>query len=153
MQPEPIESSTRRFLTTNQAGPSNAFQYGNLSEHLPSAERRNSLEEDDGDSSEWSHESSVAEFTVPEERRLQEQLRRLNLNDTHETRPKPSFQRISEYENALSPLPPRKENDGPGFKIIKRKGNRLSGPQLDNFPNGIPPYLQLHISHRQISPK
>ncbi len=66
------------------------------------------------------------------------QLRRLRLDEGIESKPKASFQRISEYENALSPSPPRKQNEGPGFKVVKHKGkNTLEGTEFDKFPNGM----------------
>jgi hypothetical protein len=73
---------------------------------------------------------------------LAERLRRLNVDGDLATRPKPSVQRISEYENASLPPTPKKQNEGPAFKIIKKKGHTLDGPQLETFPNGtreLPP--------------
>lgn len=66
---------------------------------------------------------------------LQERLRR--LNDVHEEsnakRSKNAGQRISEYENALTPAVPRQAL---GFKVIKRADSRSDGVQLSDFPNG-----------------
>jgi len=48
--------------------------------------------------------------------------------------------RISEYENALLGGEPRRQlNEGPGFKVVKRKGGNGTGNglQLDEFPNGL----------------
>jgi hypothetical protein len=136
MQPEPIASSPRISNTINPTEPSTAAQHGFLPQQLHSADPQSPPDEEDirsGDPGAVASPPGVA--------RLQEELRRLSLSDGHENRIKPSFQRISEYENALSPSPPRKESEGPGFKIIKKKGNRLDGPQLDSFPNGMQPKM------------
>lgn len=67
-----------------------------------------------------------------------ERFRQTNLNGHSENRERPSFQRIAEYENALMPQTPKKEDEGPAFKIVKKKkGHTLDGPQLDKFPNGM----------------
>ena len=69
---------------------------------------------------------------------VEEPLRGLNLDTNFENRPRPSYQRIAEYENALVPSLPRKQPEGPGFKIVKKKGGTSDeGHQLENFPNGI----------------
>lgn len=69
---------------------------------------------------------------------MDEALRGLNLDTNLENRPRPSYQRIAEYENALAPSPPKKQPEGPGFKVVKKKGSTgEEGPQLENFPNGI----------------
>jgi hypothetical protein len=138
MQPEPIASSPRINNTIDPTEPSTAAQHGFLPQQLHPADLQSPL---DGEEHIGSGESSTVE-SPPGVARLHEQLQRLSLSDGHENRIKPSFQRISEYENALSPSPPRKEGEGPGFKIIKKKGNRLDGPQLDSFPNGMPGYMQ-----------
>lgn len=44
---------------------------------------------------------------------------------------------IIEYENALLPPTPKKDDDdGPVFKIVPSKPGRKTGQQLDQFPNG-----------------
>lgn len=136
MQPESNESSPSVQTPITPSTPSNASQYGIYSQHLPSADLREALEDDSV--SEWSSDAgNAAEPPSVENSPLPQQLGRLSLNDRDDARPKPSFQRISEYENALAPSPPRQLSEGPAFKIIKRKGNRLDAPQLDNFPNGM----------------
>jgi len=65
----------------------------------------------------------------------EEQLSRLSVAQIGGTRPKPSFQQISEYEAALS-LSQKKQNEGPIFKVVKTKGNRLDAVNLENCPNG-----------------
>lgn len=126
MQPESNESSS---YTSHSATPepSLASQYGfPLPEHLHPADQR----------SESAGSSDDGNAADDDDVELQEQLRGLNVSDNGQTKPKPSFSRISEYENALSPSPPRKHSEGPSFKVIKKKGNRLDGVQLDQFPNG-----------------
>jgi hypothetical protein len=136
MQPEPIETSNNVFTQITAPQPVNASQHGILSEQLHPAAVRDPLDETHI-SAEPSPSPNAANARSSGDARLHEELRRLSLGDRNETRPKPSFQRISEYENALTPSPPRKQSEGPGFKIIKKKGNRLDGPQLDEFPNGM----------------
>jgi hypothetical protein len=134
MQPEPIETSSD-FIPSNASEPINASQYGIRpgEPHTGARESREGI---------LPAESTPARISIQGrasgDARVQEELRRLNLPTKSATPPKPSFLRISEYENALSPLPPRKQGEGLGFKIIKRKGNSLEGPQLDSFPNGVP---------------
>ena len=123
MQPEPIENLTRIITPFNPSEPINASQHGIRSEEVHSADAS-------------SAPNSIQALSA-RDARLQEELRRLSLADTHNKRSKPSFQRISEHENALSQSPPRKQNEGPGFKIIKKKSDRIDGPQLDAFPNGM----------------
>ena len=130
MLPEPTEISK---ITTNISNPSdlvNTSQYGFPANQLPTADHRGaSLDEDAASASSPGDQS-------PSDAELRGQLSRLSLEDSGETRPKPSFQRISEYESAFSPSPPKKHNGGPGFKVVKKAGNSLDGPQLENFPNG-----------------
>lgn len=52
------------------------------------------------------------------------------------TRPKPSYQRIAEYESALSPSP-KSDWEGPAFQVIVKKGP-YAGTNLVKFPNGMP---------------
>ncbi len=128
MQPEPIEPSTHT-QNTNASETSTTPQYGFHPLPHPSPVL--------GDSLEHHHSESESPNDTVEDAGLRSRLRGLNIGEIYE-RPKPSFQLISEYENALSPSPPRKQSEGPGFKIVKKKGNRLDGPQLQNFPNGMP---------------
>jgi hypothetical protein len=64
-------------------------------------------------------------------------LGRLRLRD-HVDRPsKPRFHQISDYENASTPSPPRKQSEGPGFKVVRRKDNTAPPALLlQDFPNG-----------------
>ena len=137
MQPEYPELSTKTSNRINASETSNTSQYGFLPKQLHSTELRDSLEEEHSATSKSSTTPNVADPPSHDDGRLQEQLRGLSLGDSTDNRPKPSFQRISEYENALSPSPPRKPSEGPGFKVIKKKGNRDDSLQLDQFPNGM----------------
>ncbi|KAI1095770.1 hypothetical protein F5B19DRAFT_438754 [Rostrohypoxylon terebratum] len=84
---------------------------------------------------------------------LQERLRRLNI--AHEkpnaTKPMTLGQRISEYENALTPAAPRQAL---GFKVIKRADTRSDGVQLSDMPNEILTHILSHLhpdSHAAVS--
>lgn len=68
---------------------------------------------------------------------VQEQWERLSITGLSESKPTvPKYQQIADYENASSPSPPRKDSEGPAFKVIKHKGHSVNGVQLDEFPNG-----------------
>ena len=68
---------------------------------------------------------------------LDEKLRGLSLRGKGSSRSRRAApgQRISEYENALTPPTPRQAL---GFKVIKRRDAASDGPQLSDFPNGKP---------------
>jgi len=114
--------------TQNTALPTTTPQHGLLSNQQHSADLRDHLTEERpksaGPDGSNRRQSDSAE----------EQLSRLNVSEI-ETRPKPSFQQISEYESALSPSP-KKQDEGPVFKVIRGKGNRLDAVNLENCPNG-----------------
>jgi hypothetical protein len=136
MQPEPIEASTQLQPQNNPSEPSNPSHHGFLPAHLHPADP---LEEDRVELPGSGHPADAAESRAIQVAGLPTQLHRLRLNQGVENKPKASFQRISEYENALSPSPPRKQSEGPGFKIIKHKGkNTLDGTEFEKFPNGMP---------------
>ncbi|KAF4998875.1 hypothetical protein FDECE_11688 [Fusarium decemcellulare] len=111
-----------------------------------------------------SGDSSVAELrSVSEIRRgsghdvdadlLDEELRRLSLAP-HEAGRTPQLapgQRISEYENAMTPPTPKKAM---GFKVIKRTESPSDGVQLTDFPNEILTHILSHLhsdSHAAIA--
>jgi hypothetical protein len=135
MQPEPIKTSTHILNPSNASEPTNAPQHGIRPEELHSADESDPLHEERV-SADSSPAPSAIQANPTGDTRLQDELRRLSMGDRTDTRPKPSVQRISEYENALSPSPPRKQSEGPWFKIIKKKSDILDGPQLGAFPNG-----------------
>jgi hypothetical protein len=64
---------------------------------------------------------------------LDEELRRLSLEHHSAVQPSAPGQRISEYENAMTPPTPKKVL---GFKVIKRSESPSGGVQLEDFPNG-----------------
>jgi hypothetical protein len=72
---------------------------------------------------------------------LGERLRRLSTRDQSPTGTLlVAGQRIFEYENALTPLVPRQAL---GFKVIKRTGNETARVNLEDFPNGMHPFVAL----------
>ena len=133
MQPEPTELLEQSPNSPNPSDLVNASQYGLPTDHLPAAGLRVSSPEGDAAPGASSAARSLGDAALPGN------LSRLSLDDNNGSRPKPSFQRISEYENALSPSPPKRRNNGPGFTVIKKPGNALHGPQLEDFPNGNNP--------------
>jgi hypothetical protein len=135
MQPEPTELPEESPNSLNPSDLVNTSQYGLLTDHLPAAGLRKSPLEGNPTPGGSSAARSLSDAALPGN------LSRLSSDDNHGSRPKPSFQRISEYENALSPSPPKRRNNGPGFTVIKKPGNALHGPQLENFPNGNNPYF------------
>ncbi|PVH80418.1 putative F-box/WD repeat-containing protein pof10 [Cadophora sp. DSE1049] len=151
MQPEPIESSTYT-PELNASESSSDPQYGIHDLPQPSAVLRDSREQHGNDESESAAGQQPADVveSVGLEEQVQE-LRGLNIQDENETRPKASFQLISEYENALSPLPARKSSEGLGFKVVKKKGHRLDGPQLENFPNEVLTHILSHLPAASLS--
>ncbi|KAI9053163.1 hypothetical protein LZ554_003429 [Drepanopeziza brunnea f. sp. 'monogermtubi'] len=141
MQPEPTEPSP--YTPTFHASESTSIsQYG--IHHLP--EPRAVL----GDSRDV-HASYSSSGVVVEDAGVQEQLRRLSVSAQDEKRPKASFQQISEYENALSPSTARKENEGPVFKIVKKKGNKADSILLENFPNEVLTHILSHLPANSLS--
>lgn len=145
MQPE-LNATSQNVSTPNDASaPSNASQHGFLPNLPPSAELRNSLEDEQSWSSDAGNAASL------ESSPLQQRIGRLSLRESDENRPRPSFQQISEYENALAPSPRRKSSEGPAFKVIKKKLNRLDGPQLDNFPNEVLTHILSHLPANSLS--
>lgn len=71
--------------------------------------------------------------------RLDDKLHGLNVQDSSLLSP---GQRISEYENALSPSTPRQAM---GFKVVKRATPSSDGPQLADFPNEILTHILSHL--------
>lgn len=141
MQPEPTETSTQ-FTSFSTASPTNASQYGSYDDSLdPAGSHREQLQES----------SSATVSTSPERGGpLESQVRRLSVSSRN-TPLKASAQRISDYENALSPALGKVDWEGPGFKVIKKKGHRLDAPQIERFPNGRPADTQIldHITYNK----
>ncbi|TVY27283.1 F-box/WD repeat-containing protein [Lachnellula hyalina] len=126
MQPEPTESTPHQSHSINAADPQPEAQHGILSPAV-------SADADPGPC--LKHDAMG----------IQKQLAGLNPEDERR-------KRISEYENALSPSPPRKQSEGPGFKVVKKKGaTRGDGPQLDNFPNEVLTHILSHLPAASLS--
>ncbi|KAI1470641.1 uncharacterized protein F4812DRAFT_418452 [Daldinia caldariorum] len=84
---------------------------------------------------------------------LEERLRRLNVarGEPNATRSAAPGQRISEYENALTPAIPKQPL---GFKVIKRADAGSDGVQLLDFPNEILTHILSHLhpdSHASVA--
>ena len=135
MQPDLTELPQESINSTNTSDLAPTSQYGLHLDQLPASWLRTSPPE----RNETPGGSSPG--LSPLDSITRGQLSRLSLDENTGTRAKPSFQRISEYEKALLPSPPRKPNQGPGFTVVKKSGNSLNGPQLEYFPNGICSHL------------
>ncbi len=145
MQPEPTEISTQLSDTTNIQQLANTSQYGLQSSNLQPGGSF------DGQDKQYAVSMSSADAAAGSSDPVggaREQLRRLNTTDAQESHPKPTVQRISEYENALAPVASKKQSEGPYFKVVKKNSYSADGPQLENFPNGkaIPGYSFRAIS-------
>lgn len=136
MQSEPIAASTPPQHQIDASEPTNASQHGILPDPLQSTDLRDSHDEARIESTAEASGVDDSESSHGDEDTLPTEVRRLQLNEGTHKRPKASFQRISEYENALSPSPPRKDSEGPTFKVVKKKGNTLNGAEFEKFPNG-----------------
>ncbi|KAM0254528.1 hypothetical protein ACHAQJ_006688 [Trichoderma viride] len=73
---------------------------------------------------------------------LDDELRRLSLDEARDDRPSAPGQRISEYEKALTPQAAKQDV---GFQVIKRSEPRSDGIHLDNFPNEILTHIFSHL--------
>lgn len=130
MQSDPSESSNQLPYTTN-AQSDNTSQHGfrpvdlhaSGSFHGQQSEPARSVSPVDASATSVRHDGA-----------LEARLRRLSVGRATPT--KSHARRIAEYENAMSPVAPKPEVEGPGFKVIKKKGHRLDGPRLEQFPNG-----------------
>ncbi|RDL30345.1 putative F-box repeat-containing protein pof10 [Venustampulla echinocandica] len=156
MQPEPTETSTPLSNNINPLETNDNSQYGfHDHEELQSADLqlRGPLVEDRAGFAASNRTSPGTGSPPSNGPRVQEELARLSLGGRsgENSRPKPSFQRISEYENALSHSPPRRQSEGPGFKVIKKKGRRLDAPQLDQFPNEVLTHILSHLPAASLS--
>ncbi|KAH8812268.1 hypothetical protein F5884DRAFT_672228 [Xylogone sp. PMI_703] len=99
--------------------------------------------------SEESSASSPAHSVASDSRRSTSQNtaqgRPGRVNSSGRSPTKPSFRRISEYENALAPISPRRTSEGLGFKVVQSKNSRADGPQLDKFPNEVLTHILSHL--------
>jgi hypothetical protein len=130
MQSDPTELSNQLPNTTNAVS-NNVLQYGFLpvEPHTPGSEH-----DQRNDSGTSTTPVVPPQASAGHAASLEARLRRLSVG--HATPTKFPAQRIAEYENALSSATSKYEAEGPGFMIIKKKGHRLGGPRLDQFPNG-----------------
>lgn len=138
MQRQPSESSEQICQSNNTPAPSSSSQHGFL-HHGPSDIRQvRSASSSCGSHSASPH--SVSELDreprdAVDADRLDEKLRGLSLHGKLKTslnRPITAGQRVSDYENALTPPTPRQAL---GFKVIRRSDSS-DGPQMTDFPNG-----------------
>ncbi|KAF7547600.1 hypothetical protein G7046_g8958 [Stylonectria norvegica] len=149
MQQESPEIS-QHFNHTDTSSSTSSHQHGDL-HHDPSGLHRVRS----GDSSSSSTRSISANRRGSLEGvnadQLDEKLRGLSLGPRSGGRAPAPGQRISEYENALTPPTPRQAL---GFKVIKRSDSRSDGPQLADFPNEILTHILSHLhpdSHASVA--
>lgn len=130
MQSEPIEIS-KQLTTTTQSAVHEATQHGTQPLDLHATD--NAVEKqgvsifstlDDTIGGADHHADNTTRF------------RQLQIGE-HDSSHRPSYQRITEYENASLPVTPRVEDEGPAFKIVKSRSPQPGGPHVDNFPNGM----------------
>lgn len=140
MQSEPHATPENISNTSTPSEASNSSQHGlPLEQQLHSADQRGRTQEERVERPAGVRYGAISPGSSSgDDIGLPEQLGRLNVGDRIDNRPKASFQRIADYENASSPSPPKQLSEGPVFKIIKRKGHSIDGPQLQEFPNGMP---------------
>ncbi|CAG8977974.1 hypothetical protein HYALB_00001855 [Hymenoscyphus albidus] len=149
MQSEPIEISPIS-TNVNTSATSNTSQYGILPQDLHLADQPVPRDEERSGSS-TSRSPSQGGASSTADAIVQAEFRRLNLSDKSTDRPKPSYEQISEYENALSHSPARKDSDGPAFKVVVKKGNSIDGPQLNEFPNEVLTHILSHLPAASLS--
>ncbi|ESZ95910.1 hypothetical protein SBOR_3723 [Sclerotinia borealis F-4128] len=153
MQPSPPNNLNKIVTFENPSDLSNSSNHGTHSPHLQSGELASLCHRLDSStaSSTPSTGSAGAGWQSPLGG-VEESLLGLNLEPNFENRPRPSYQRIAEYENALALSPPRKQPEGPGFKVVKKKGSMSDeGPQLENFPNEVLTHILSHLPASSLS--
>lgn len=130
MQSEPTTSTEQRLHSSNVNDSASSLHHGfdrRRSSASSSSVRTDNLRHDDPDG------------VNPDQ--LEEKLRGLSLGPRKGgRRPSAPGQRISDYENALTPPTPKQAL---GFKVIKRSDTRTDGVQIEDFPNG-----QYNLSYR-----
>lgn len=138
MQQEPTESPEPQFKHAQLSETLNHHQHGSLRPEPSGRSPRRSA----GSSS-----SSASPDSVLDARRdsadavdadhLDERLRGLSLGPRKggrgRSRPEVPGQRISDYENALTPPTPMQAL---GFKVVRRSDTSNDGTQIEDFPNG-----------------
>ncbi|ATZ55971.1 hypothetical protein BCIN_12g05140 [Botrytis cinerea B05.10] len=155
MQPSPPDNTNRIITFENPSDLPNSSNHGIHSPQLQSSELvspRNGLGNSTASSTPSTSSSGTGSGWRSPLNGVDEALRGLNLDTNMENRPRPSYQRIAEYENALAPSPPRKQPEGPGFKVVKKKGSTgEEGPQLENFPNEVLTHILSHLPASSLS--
>lgn len=131
MQQEYTETSQNNS-TNNNSPPSTTHQYGYLQHHDQDGLYRVRSAGSSSVSSQSTRRDSDDGIDADQ---LDERLRGLSLRAIKALRqPAAPGQRVSDYENALTP-PPHKQ--ALGFKVTKRVGaNAADGVQLTDIPNG-----------------
>ncbi|KAI1817799.1 hypothetical protein GGS20DRAFT_530837 [Poronia punctata] len=157
MQLEPAEASTQTQHRTYSQYSQSSDQYG--PQYDASGSVRGSLQQRGKDMSispqsvgESESLKSLGQAVNPDY--LEARLRGLNVHDlsSNGTSSTPhAGQRISEYENALTPTFPRQAL---GFKVIKRADNETARVNLEDFPNEILTHILSHLhpdSHSSVA--
>jgi hypothetical protein len=137
MQPEPTKILTQPLNTLTSERSINTPQHGS---QLPDLYTTDPPNEPRGETAQSSSTGPTVALSSREGEGIEEHPQRLSAPDTRDPLLKPKVQRISEYENALAPVSPKNLTEGPGFKVIKKRGTNHGGPQLQNFPNGNKPH-------------
>ncbi|KAI2779065.1 hypothetical protein F4815DRAFT_202206 [Daldinia loculata] len=156
MQQELSEVSNQIQLDNTSQSPKPLRQHGFQHHGLSGNAHGSLLQQQSGDVSPLSTRGDAGagvsgEGVDPDS--LQKRLRRLNdaRGEPDATRSKAPGQRISAYENALTPTIPRQAL---GFKVIKRADAGSDGVQLSDFPNEILTHILSHLhpdSHASVA--
>jgi hypothetical protein len=56
-------------------------------------------------------------------------------------------QRITEYESGSAPSTPKRQEEGPLFKVVKKNSSNGGGYPIEEFPNG----MALNLLYQQTS--
>lgn len=144
MQQVPTESSKQVQQSTSPLAPTTSTQDG-FHQHDPSGLSQTRAERSRSQSprsvSGHGHRSESPLECGPGQ--LEERLYRLSIGSRSGDNNVAPGQRVSDYENALTP-PTIKQ--AMGFRVIKRQGSRLDGTQLEDFPNG-----ESYLAHLPLS--
>ncbi|EFY86167.1 F-box and WD domain protein [Metarhizium acridum CQMa 102] len=147
MQRQPSESSEQISQSNNTPAPSSSSQHGFF--HHGSSDIRQVRSASSSRDSHSASPHSVSDVgreprDAVDADKLDEKLRGLSLDGKSKTsrnRPITAGQRVSDYENALTPPTPRQAL---GFKVIRRSASS-DGPQMTDFPNEILTHILSHL--------
>jgi hypothetical protein len=152
MQREPSTTSEQIVPTSNSPELIQPYQYGSLLHDSPGGPDRARSEGSRSASPRSVRDSRGDSPDGVDADQLDEKLRGLSLSKRRgSSRPTPPGQRISEYENALTPPTPRQAL---GFKVVRRSEPRQDGMQLTDFPNEILTHVLSHLhpdSHASVA--